>query len=328
MSASRRPAAMQYIDDSAQDADHDERSFNNDDGDDDEDSAEAEAHWHNNQAFDMLYLLGMHESRLHAPVPYRIPTHQLQAGAATPSRGEDMDMADLPPSRPVSPAFGFGAPPAQQMSHASTPAYTPASESRAVTPTSDVPVFFPDSWGATPDTCVGTPLFMPGSWGPTPYQYDYCTPTPFSGGLLPERRAGPSSPPPAKRRQLESSPPPRRPLKNVEQYFDTAAEDSDEGNAEEECDEEDEETLSDIEFIDNEPRHDDAEPPMRLVADDDAEDLHALAASYERDAPAYQRELRRSAFIFAVPDNAPARASPSTEALPINTLLKSYDHDL
>ncbi|KAJ7127205.1 hypothetical protein C8R44DRAFT_733831 [Mycena epipterygia] len=305
MSTSRCPAAMQYIDDSAQDADHDERpAFDDDDGDDDEDSAEAEVRRHDNQAFDMPYLLGMHELRLRAPTPYRIPMHQLQAGAATPSRGEDMDMADLPPSRPVSPAFGFGVPPAQQMSRASTPAYTPAS------------VFFPNSWGATPDTRVGTPLFMPGSWGPTPYQYEYRTPTPFSGGLLPERRAGPSSPPPAKRRRLESSPPPRRPLKNVEQYFDTAAEDSNEGDAEEERNEEDEETLSDI------------EPPMRLVADDDAEDLHALAASYERDAPAYQRELRCSAFIFAVPDNAPARAGPSTEALPVNTLLKSYDHDL
>ncbi|KAJ7104623.1 hypothetical protein C8R44DRAFT_746307 [Mycena epipterygia] len=260
MSASRCPAAMQYIDDSAQDADHNEHpAFDDDNGDDDEDSAEAE----------------------------------LQAGAAMPSRGEDMDMADLPPSHPVSPAFGFGVLPAQQMLHASTPAYMPASESRAVTPTSDAPVFFPDSWGATPDTCVGTPLFMPGSRGPTPYQYDYRNPTPFSGGVLPEHCAGPSSPPPAKQRRLESSPPPHRPLKNVKQYFDTAAEDSNEGDTEEERDEEDEETLSDI-------------------------------ATREM----HQRELRCSTFIFAVPDNAPARAGPSTEALPVNTLLKSYDHDL
>ncbi|KAJ7090719.1 hypothetical protein C8R44DRAFT_750947 [Mycena epipterygia] len=328
MSAPRRPAAMQYIDDSAQDTDRDERrtlvvaemsivdslaaAFDNN-SDEDEDSAEAEARRQDACDFDLPSILATHEPRLRASAPYRIPTTLLQAGAATPSRGEEIDMADLPPSCPVSPAFGFGAPPAQmQMSRAATPAYMPAP---------DAPFSIPDSARA------GMPLFIPGSRGPTPYQYDFRTPTPFSGGPLPERRAGPSSPPPAKRRRVDSSPPAPRP---VARYFDMAAEDSDEdneANEQEEPEVEDEETLSDLEFIDNEPRHDDGQPSMRLLADDDEEYLHALAASYDRDASAYARELRRSGSTFVVPDNAPARTGPS--ALPVvDHLVDSYDHEV
>ncbi|KAJ7106151.1 hypothetical protein C8R44DRAFT_745243 [Mycena epipterygia] len=162
---------------------------------------------------------------------------------------------------------------------------------------------------------------------PSYNRLDFRTPTPFSGGPLPKRRAGPSSPPPAKRRRVDSSPPAPRP---VAQYFDMAAEDSDEdneANEQEEPEVEDEETLSDLEFIDNEPRHDDGQPSMQLLADDDEEYLHALAASYDKDVPAYARELRRSGSTFVVPDNAPARAGPS--ALPVvDHLVDSYDHEV
>lgn len=206
----------------------------------------------------MPQIVGAHESRLRTAAPYRIPTSQLQAGAATPSRGEDIDMGDLPPSRPVSPMFGFGAPPQMAMLRAATPAYTPAP---------DALLFIPESRGPTPFTFDGRtptpfpqhvgsdaregmesmPLFMAGSRGPTPYAYEFCSPTPFSEGALPERRAGPSSPPPPKRRRTECSPPPRRRLKNLEAYFfDVAAEDSDEDDGEEEGEEDDGETLSDI----------------------------------------------------------------------------------
>ncbi|KAJ7106152.1 hypothetical protein C8R44DRAFT_745244 [Mycena epipterygia] len=164
MSAPRRPAAMQYIDDSAQDADRDEHPAFDDNSDEDKDSAEAEACRQDVCDFDLPSILATHEPRLRASAPYRIPTTLLQAGAATPSRGEEIDMADLPPSRPVSPAFGFGAPPAQmQMSRAATPAYMP---------TPDTPFSIPDSSRA------GTPLFIPGSRGPTPYQNGGVRPPP------------------------------------------------------------------------------------------------------------------------------------------------------
>ncbi|KAJ7105664.1 hypothetical protein C8R44DRAFT_745815 [Mycena epipterygia] len=307
MSACRRPAAMQYIDDSAQDADRDERSdslaaaFDDDASDEDEDSAEAEARRQDARDFDLPSILATHEPRLRASAPYRIPTALLQAGAATPSRGEEIDMGDLPPSRPVSPAFGFGAPLAQmQMSRAATPAYTPAPDallsipdSRGATPTPDPQ----RALSSDPDVRAGTPLFLPGSRGPTPYQYDFRTPTPFSGGAFPERRAGPSSLPPAKRRRIASSSPPPLPVKDVAGFFDTAAEDSEEDNGEEEGEDEDEETLSDLEFIDNEPRHDDEGPPMHLLADHDAEDeedLHAVAASYDRDVTSQLATLVRT----------------------------------
>ncbi|KAJ7107363.1 hypothetical protein C8R44DRAFT_885382 [Mycena epipterygia] len=322
MSAPRRPPVMQYIDDSAQDADHDER-FDDHDGDDDEDSAEAAARRHDEP---------------------------------TPSRGEDIDMGDLPPSRPVSPAFGLGVSAQMPMSRAATPAYTPAPDAPtpAYMPAPDGPLFFPGSRGPTPFTYDGrtptpfpkyatdnTPLFLPDSRGPTPY--DWRTPTPFSGGPLPERRQRSSSPPTTKRRRIESSPPVRRPAKNVESFFDMAAEDSDEGeDGEHERDEEDDETLSDREFIDNEPRHDDEEePPFRLLHRDDDEDLHAVAASYERDAPAYERGLRRPASDFAVPENVPIppdypstkyppvpyASAPARNAFPVPQLLQSYDHE-
>ncbi|KAJ7104626.1 hypothetical protein C8R44DRAFT_887082 [Mycena epipterygia] len=331
MSARRRPAAMQYVDDSAQDADRDERTFDDDASDEDEDSAEAEARRQDARDFDLPSILATHEPRLRASAPYRIPTALLQAGAATPSRGEEIDMGDLPPSRSVSPAFGFGAPLAQmQMSRAATPAYTPAP---------DALLSIPDSRGATPDlqrapssnpnVRAGTPLFLPGSRGPTPYQYDFRTPTPFSRGAFPEHRAGPSSLPQAKRRRIASSSPPPLSVTDVAGFLDTAAEDSDEDNGEEEGEDEDEETLSDLEFIDNEPRHDDEGPPMRLLADhdeEDEEDLHTVATSYDRDASAYERELRRPTSNFAVPDDAPARAGPSTEAF--RDIIQSYDHDV
>lgn len=191
-------------------------------------------------------------SRLRAAAPYRISTQELLAGAATPSRGEDIDMENLPPSRPVSPAFGFGASSATIMSRASTPAYMPA------------PPGVPLSRAATP-AFDAQKLFLPDSRGTTPWTYDGCTPTPFSQRAydgrtpmsFPQRtgtqeahqynhRAGPSSPPPAKRRRLlpDSSSSATRPLQELAQFFDTAAEDSDE-DAGADLEEDEEETLSD-----------------------------------------------------------------------------------
>lgn len=69
---------------------------------------------------------------------------------------------------------------------------------------------------------------------------------------------------------------------------------------------------------------------MRLLDDGDEEDLHAVAERYHRAAPAYQRDLQRTRPTrphFAVPD-APARAGPSSKALPVPQLLQSYDHDV
>ncbi|KAJ7142500.1 hypothetical protein C8R44DRAFT_865835 [Mycena epipterygia] len=167
MSARRRPATTQYIDDSAQDADHDERTFDNDASNEDKDSAEAEARWQDARDFNLLSILATHKPRLCASTPYRIPTALLQAGAATPSRGEEIDMGDLPPSCPISPAFGFGAPLAQmQMSRATTPAYTPALDALLSIPDLQGATQTPDPQRAPssdPNVRAGTPLFLPGS---------------------------------------------------------------------------------------------------------------------------------------------------------------------
>ena len=110
------------------------------DGDkDDEDSAEAQAHRSNQQDFQMDEILGGHEQRLVSRAPYRISTHLLQSGAATPSRGQDFDADYEIGSRAPTPVTVWNPPP-QMGSHATTPAFVPPSRDALEPP----PSFLPD----------------------------------------------------------------------------------------------------------------------------------------------------------------------------------------
>ncbi len=94
--------------------------------DDDRDSYEAQARQMDQQDFRMNEILGGHEERLRGDAPYRIPTQYLQSGAATPSRGEDLDYDATIASRATSPAPYLQPAPQSAGSRAPTPAYIKA----------------------------------------------------------------------------------------------------------------------------------------------------------------------------------------------------------
>ncbi|KAJ7709091.1 hypothetical protein B0H14DRAFT_2646497 [Mycena olivaceomarginata] len=157
------------------------------------------------------------------------------------------------------------------------------------------PLFFPDSRGPTPfpqDPHAETPTFFPPLPRPNIQRREE-TPL-FSSFLLPPPRpddttspdpSRPTTPePPGKKRRVESGPDaaPSPATTRVHQFLDISAEDEDEDQEEE--DEEEEETLSDREFLDDEPLHEDRE---------DEDDLRALAALYQHAGPAYQRAADR-----------------------------------
>ncbi|KAJ7131115.1 hypothetical protein C8R44DRAFT_731381 [Mycena epipterygia] len=157
MSTPHRPAT-QYIDGSAQDTDYDEcLAFN-----DGKDSAEAEVHRQDAHDFDVPFILATHKLRLHASMPYRIPTALLQAGAATPLHREEINMGNLPPSCPVSPAFGFSALLTQtQISRAATPVYMPAPDALLPSPIHGVlhQLRIPSAHPAPTPTCAQEHLY-------------------------------------------------------------------------------------------------------------------------------------------------------------------------
>jgi hypothetical protein len=180
-----------YIDDRASvahDVDHSSGE------EDDEDSYETQVRRADERDFQMPEIIGGHEDRLRSSAPYRVPTSLLQSGAATPSRGDDMEY-DLP-SRAPTPVPAWQ-PPLQSDSRAPTPAYIPPPawdpaqfNSRAPTPAyMPPPAWQPaqsDSRAPTPaympppqqtnSTRGPTPLFLPGLRGPTPYSGREFTP--------------------------------------------------------------------------------------------------------------------------------------------------------
>ncbi|KAJ7114459.1 hypothetical protein C8R44DRAFT_740598 [Mycena epipterygia] len=322
MSAPRRPAAMQYIDDSAQDADRDERPAFDDNSDEDEDSAEAEARRQDARDFDLPSILATHEPRLRASAPYRIPTTLLQAGAATPSRGEEIDMADLPPSCPVSPAFGFGALPAQmQMSRAATPAYMPAP---------DAPFSIPDSARAGNTSfhplARGVPLHISTTSAPPRHSpADLFPNVAWDRLLLPQRNEGELTRPRLRPAQSHDTstwqrriptritrPTSKRSPKSKTRrlYLITNSL-----------------ITSRATMMGNRPCGSSPTTMRNICTLSPPATTETRQRTYDRDAPAYARELRRSGSTFVVPDNAPARTGPS--ALPVvDHLVDSYDHEV
>ncbi|KAJ7926133.1 hypothetical protein B0H13DRAFT_1862637 [Mycena leptocephala] len=323
----------QYIDDSAE-VDHDLEMRDDEDASDDDDSYEAQLRRQDREDFAMEDIDAGHEERLRSDAPYRIPTSLLQSGAETPSRGDEF-YNDIP-SRPPSPIPAWTAP-TQSGSRASTPLYIPPQDDALVG--AQTPLFLPER--------DQTPLFLPGSRGPTPYDFEFRAETPtFFLPLIPRREqtplfgglrlppphrdftpvasitspapSRPTSPePPAKKRRVDSSAdaedsPHRR---RLHRFLDVSAEDSDEDEEEEE--EEDEETLSDKEFLDDEPVHEDPQRrrPVFPEEHETEEDLRALAAAYEDAGCEYSRAAREEQSVAPVrPAPAPTVSAPPVVA--------------
>ncbi|KAJ7820143.1 hypothetical protein B0H13DRAFT_2378001 [Mycena leptocephala] len=140
---------------------------------------------------------------------------------------------------------------------------------------------------------------------------------------LPVRPRSASPEPPAKKRRVESgadaSHSPDKPW--LHRFFDVSAEDSDE-DGEEEDEEEDEETLSDKEFLDDEPVHDDLQRrrPVFLEEEETEDDLRALAAAYEVAGREYSRAARQEQSVAPVRP-PPAPTVCATPAVADNTLV-------
>ncbi|KAJ6607284.1 hypothetical protein B0H10DRAFT_2194971 [Mycena sp. CBHHK59/15] len=289
---------------------------------DDEDSYEAQVRRADERDFQMQQTLDGHEDRLRASAPYRVPSSLLKSGAATPSRGEDMEY-DLP-SRSPTPVPAWQ-PPLQSDSRAPTPTYMPPpawqpaqSDPRAPTPGYMPP---PQQMGSTRGS---TPLFLPGSRGPTPYSGREFTPLILHGmSRMREPSPPPSVEPPRKRRCVESDSdgddegdgdddgdddqeqdketlrrhflrPDKSIPRRIRNFLDMAAEDSDE-HGEPEEDEEGEATLSDKEFLDDQPQDDDPVRPPSLPEDRNHDNDLALAAYYESASGKYRQEAQREA---------------------------------
>ncbi|KAJ7094082.1 hypothetical protein C8R44DRAFT_890451 [Mycena epipterygia] len=141
-----------------------------------------------------------------------------------------------------------------------------------------------------------TPLFLPDP-------QDRATPTP-PPAALPQSVSAESSQAErltASKRELgsddnASSPPKRRRVqqKSIAEFFDTAAEESEEEGVSEEEDEEDEETLSDQEFLDDEPTHDSPAFYHNLDQDNAADEIAAAefsAARLDQAAAGYSKAV-------------------------------------
>ncbi|KAJ7912884.1 hypothetical protein B0H13DRAFT_2326938 [Mycena leptocephala] len=274
----------QYIDDSAE-VDHD-TLMHEDASDDDDDSYEAQLRRQDREDFDMAAIDAGHEERLRSDAQYRIPTPLLQSGSPPGLLPPDLVLrlnAQLYP--PQDDALG-----------AQTPLFLPEREQ--------------------------TPLFLPGSRGPTPYDFEFRaeTPTFFLPLVGPARgdsalrrlatASSPSRPHPAppvicpphldqlppslpKKRRVDSgadaedSPHQRR----LHRFLDVSAR-----TLTRREEEEDEETLSDKEFLDDEPVHEDPQRhrPVFPEEDETEEDLRALAAVYEDAGCEYSVRPRRA----------------------------------
>ncbi|KAJ6574165.1 hypothetical protein B0H19DRAFT_1123859 [Mycena capillaripes] len=143
---------------------------------------------------------------------------------------------------------------------------------------------------------VRTPLFLPDSHAPTPFDFsqsdatDSRRPTPMPSRLHPQIDASRKRPRPS---SVEQPPSKRRKPLSVARFFDLAAEEDesdddsepqrvrraneDEGG--EEGEDGDEETTSDLEFIDDEPVHQGSY--FTIPEESDAAALEALAASFK-----------------------------------------------
>ncbi|KAJ7040113.1 hypothetical protein C8F04DRAFT_1254260 [Mycena alexandri] len=282
----------------------------NDDGasDGESDSEEARIRREDRRLFKMPEILATHDARLQEPGPYRIPTRLLPSGAATPARHEDQ-LDDMPsrapsPTIPSTPALPNGLLSRYPGSSCASPRHylslTPIHEDRHHSANML-------SLGAQRpplnSACKHRSSTSPSLPSPTPplpvhrnlHRLDFNTPS------------TPNSP-----RSRSSSPPPRKRTKtsyiNTFAFLDLDAEQS--GDDDEPDDpNEDEETLSDKEFLDDEPVHDFHRPPsFRPVADDtdDGDELRALAQHYEDEAA---REVARE---VALPQQArPAAPRPA-----------------
>ncbi|KAJ7700569.1 hypothetical protein B0H16DRAFT_1483861 [Mycena metata] len=109
-----------YIDDRAEEVPDAEMNDGPSNGE--SDSEEARVRRQDRELFKMPEILATHEARLREAGPYRIPTHLLPSGAATPARHEDQ-LEDMP-SRAPSPTIPL-LPPIQTGSRAPTPDYIP-----------------------------------------------------------------------------------------------------------------------------------------------------------------------------------------------------------
>ncbi|KAJ7896178.1 hypothetical protein B0H13DRAFT_1885261 [Mycena leptocephala] len=308
----------QYINDSAE-VDHD--PLMREDGSDDDDSYEAQLRRQDWEDFDMEAIDAGHEDRLRSDARYTIPTPLLPV--------ETNFIPTFLKTTEPSPCLDC---PAQSGSRASTPLYIPPQDQDDALVGAQTPLFLPER--------DQTPLFLPGSCGPTPYNFDFHDKTltffptliprrdetPLFGGLRlpPPHRdftpvpsitspapSRPTSPePPAKKRCVESganaedSPHRRR----LHRYLDVSVEDSDKEEEEEE--EEDEETLSDKEFLDDEPVHDHRQGrcPVFPEEEETEDDLRALAAAYEDAGCEYSRAAREEHSV------APVRSVPVSTA--------------
>ncbi|KAJ7711501.1 hypothetical protein B0H16DRAFT_1480286 [Mycena metata] len=278
-----------YIDDRAEEVPDAEMT----DGpsDSESDSEEVCLRRQDHEVFKMPEILATHEERLREACPYRIPTHLLPSGAATPAYHEDqLDIPSHAPS-PTIPQF----PPLCQC----TPLFLADPDSRGPTPFSQRG----ESWGPTPavpQLRLQTPLFHD---PPVPAR----SPTPGANGVAwmeyhNSKRppaSDPASDPDTEReddeRSTNSGPLPRKKLKTSHfkalAFLDLAAELSGDDDDSGDDQNEDEETLSDKEFLDDEPVHDVPAASSRPVADDsdnDGDELCTIAQHYE-DAAA--REL-------------------------------------
>ncbi|KAJ7029820.1 hypothetical protein C8F04DRAFT_1264546 [Mycena alexandri] len=261
------------------------------------DSEEARVRREDRELFKMPEILATHEARLREEGPYRIPTLLLPSGAATPARHEDQ-LEDMP-SRAPSPTIPLFPPVQMPGSRAPTPDCVPFHETdprpHSFTPSMDqmrqrTPLFFPD-----PDSRGPTPFSQRGdSQAPTPAIPQLRLQTPLFHDRTPD------TDPDTEREDDERA----FAFLDLDAELSGADEDSDDPN-------EDEETLSDKEFLDDEPIHDVVPASsFRRVADDpdEGDELRAIARHYDDEA----------ARNLAVPQQArPAAAAAPRPPMPL-----------
>ncbi|KAJ6522755.1 hypothetical protein B0H19DRAFT_1086013 [Mycena capillaripes] len=254
-----------------------------------------------------------YEAHIHHTIAWRRSRFGIQSPLSSADSHTRLATPPQSDSRAATPTYML--PPAWQPSEsdsrAPTPAYMPPpawqpTESGSRAPT---PVYMPPP--------QRTPLFLPGSRGPTPYSGREFTPMILHGmGRMCEPSLPTSLEPPRKRRRVGSDSdgddkrdgdddgdndgdndqeqdeetlrrrflrPDKSIPRRIRKLLDMAAENSDE-NGEPEEDEDDEATLSDKEFLDDQPQNDNPVRPPSLPEDRDHDNDLALVAYYESTA--------------------------------------------
>ncbi|KAJ7700215.1 hypothetical protein B0H16DRAFT_1483975 [Mycena metata] len=233
-----------YIDDRAEEVPDAEMNDGPSDGE--SDSEEARVRRQDRELFKMPEILATHEARLREVGPYRIPTHLLPSGAATPARHEDQ-LEDIAPRAAPSPTIPLLPPIQTGLARTDTRLHSFQSHSPPAA------FFFRRPWSSC---CQRTPLFLadPDSRGPTPFSQ--------------RARRQPSAK--MTSGQTNSGPPPRKKLKTshfkASAFLDLAAELSGDDDDSGDDQNEDEETLSD---------------KVADAPDDDGDELRAIARHYE-----------------------------------------------